>query len=111
MEFYLLSNNTDHVSGVATVQSRFRGHVHSHAEPERYVLLSGMGILRVNGINTIMREGDDVTIPGGSPHAFITLGRKASKLFFEFGRGPLASIKYTYTNTFLRPTALKICYD
>ena len=108
MNFYLLSDSKRGVRGVATVSNSFRGFIHKHAEPELYVLLKGSGIVRLGQANLSFQEGDRIIIPSNTPHAFVATSSTPARLYFEFERGPLASIRYVYGFGSMRPKALRI---
>jgi len=101
LSYYLISDTKTHVLGVAHVHPSFKGRIHTHKEPERYLLLKGQGILFLDGRTSVLREGDVKHIPGNSAHAFVSTGDTAV-LMFEFDSGPLSSIEYTYTGQNIR---------
>ena len=96
MDYYLISNNTNYVCGIATVRKSFDGPIHSHPHTEYYYLLRGEGILHIDGENKKFCEGEKRIIKANQRHAFISTGTNDAKLFFSFESGPLESIKYTY---------------
>ena len=109
MDYYLLHDRPHSVIGVATVTSKFRGFIHSHAAVERYKLMHGTGVVHLGGKNLAMAAGDEIFIRSGVQHAFISNGPFPAKLYFEFYRGPLRTIKYEYANgQSMRPPSLII---
>ncbi len=104
MDFELLHDSPSGVLGIARVTDKFTGQVHSHAEDEHYMLLSGIGTLRIGDSTRLFRAGDYAFIPGNTKHAFVSITAQ-SKLAFRFERGPLESIEYKYFDDYMKPIA------
>jgi len=104
LEFYIITDSSTRVWGIARVHPSFIGRVHKHPVTEKYRLLQGRGCLYISGKISYMEEGDTVTIKANEPHAFVALQEEAT-LEFVLENGPFESIEYIYTGeTLKRPS-------
>ena len=84
--------------GVADVPEGVDGkpRVHRHAEDEAYYILSGQGIMRIEGVDHDLAPGDTVFIPGGVWHGACGVGAEPLKLLYIFAADSFDTIVYEF---------------
>ncbi len=84
--------------GVAEV-TEHAGHdakLHRHAQPEIYYILSGRGIINIEGVETPLEPGTTAFIPGGAWHAARGVGAEPLKLLYAFATGSFEDVIYEF---------------
>lgn len=81
--------------GVADVAER-APRLHRHAQAEAYYVLSGEGVLRINGVDRPLSAGSAAFIPGGAPHAAWTIGHEPLRLVYVFAADAFEDVVYEF---------------
>jgi mannose-6-phosphate isomerase-like protein (cupin superfamily) len=84
--------------GVAEVtgQAGDPARLHRHAQPEAYFVLSGHGVLNIEGVESPLSPGTCAFIPGGAWHAARGEGPTPLKLLYVFPANSFADIVYEF---------------
>lgn len=84
--------------GVADVPDGAGGppKIHRHAEDETYYILSGRGIMQIDGVDYDLAPGDTVFIPGGVWHGAIGVGSEPLRLLYVFAADSFDAIVYEF---------------
>ena len=72
------------------------GH-HRHEPAEIYYVLTGEGVVTIDGEDHAVSAGSAVHIPGNSEHAIRDTGNGPLRLFYAFAVGSLDQIEYHFT--------------
>ena len=70
---------------------------HRHEPSEIYYVLSGEGVLSVDGRDHPVRAGTAAHIPSNSEHAIRNMGRDQLRFFYVFAVGAFEDIEYLFT--------------
>jgi len=73
--------------------------IHRHAHPEAYYILSGHGVLRIDGIDHALSPGTAAFIPGGAPHGARALGDAPLRILYVFAADAFDQIEYSFPET------------
>lgn len=68
--------------------------LHQHVQPEIYHILSGEGIVVIDGVEYPVRQGATVFIPGSQPHGARNTGQTPLRLFYVFAVDSFAEVTY-----------------
>ncbi len=71
-------------------------HPHRHAQAEIYYVLSGEGIVSIDGLEHPLRAGSSVFIPGDVWHGARNTGRDTLRLLYVFAADSFADVRYTF---------------
>ena len=83
--------------GVARVPPGEALHLHHHAQPEVYFVLSGAGTVTLDGIRTALRPGSAVFLPGGVPHALsCDAGETELRLVYALAADAFGDVEYVF---------------
>ncbi len=84
--------------GVAEVveQAGAEARLHRHAQPEAYYILSGHGILTVEGEDRPLSPGTCAFIPGGAWHAARGVGAEPLRLLYVFAADSFDQVIYEF---------------
>ena len=84
--------------GVAEVTRHGGGefHLHRHAQAEAYYVLSGSGVLHVDGADYSLYPGVTAFIPGRAWHAARALGDEPLRLLYVFATDSFADVQYEF---------------
>ena len=84
--------------GVAEVTERAgaEARLHRHAQAEAYYILSGRGILTVEGEERPLSPGTCAFIPGGAWHAARGIGAEPLRLLYVFAADSFDQIVYEF---------------
>ena len=84
--------------GVADVPEGAGGtpKIHRHAEDEAYYILSGHGIMQIDGVDHDLAPGDTVFIPGGVWHGARGVGSEPLRLLYVFAAESFDAIVYEF---------------
>uniref|UniRef100_A0A7S2THU0 Cupin type-2 domain-containing protein n=1 Tax=Lotharella oceanica TaxID=641309 RepID=A0A7S2THU0_9EUKA len=97
-----VSDRFEGVIGIAVVHPGYRAQVHSHAEPETYVLLEGVAHMRLGERTYTVQSPAIVYIPGDTPHAMTPHAVSvAVRLLYSFDQGPMERIRYQFHDHYL----------
>ncbi len=84
--------------GVAEVteQSGAEARLHRHAQAEAYYILSGHGILTIDGADWPLSPGTCAFIPGGAWHAARCVGVEPLRLLYVFAADSFEQVVYEF---------------
>jgi quercetin dioxygenase-like cupin family protein len=87
--------------GVAEVteQAGAEAKLHRHAQDEAYYILSGLGILDIDGVEHPLSPGATAFIPGYAWHAARAVGTAPLRLLYVFPADSFADIIYEFPET------------
>jgi len=69
---------------------------HSHAHPEAYYVLSGVGIISIAGVETSIAPGSAAYIPGHAPHHARNTGDEMLRILYVFPANAFAEVEYDF---------------
>jgi quercetin dioxygenase-like cupin family protein len=81
--------------GVAMVTGTER-RLHRHAQPEAYYVLSGEGVLHIDGTERQLTAGAAAFIPGGALHGAWRTGDATLRLLYVFAADAFDQIHYEF---------------
>lgn len=67
---------------------------HRHAQPEIYHILSGVGVVTIDGEEFPVREGTTLFIPGGADHSTRNTGEAPLRIFYVFAVDSMEEVRY-----------------
>jgi quercetin dioxygenase-like cupin family protein len=70
--------------------------LHRHAQAEVYYVLSGQGVLHIDGARHRLAPGTTAFIPGGAWHAALGVGPEPLRLLYVFAADSFADIVYEF---------------
>jgi len=70
--------------------------LHRHAQAEAYYILSGRGVLRIDGEDHPLSAGTTVFIPGGAWHGAAAVGGEPLKILYVFAADSFEDIVYEF---------------
>lgn len=71
-------------------------HLHRHAQPEAYYVLSGEGRLQIDGVDYRLSSGSTAFIPGGALHGACRVGASPLKLLYVFATDSFEDVQYEF---------------
>ena len=71
---------------------------HRHAQPEIYYVLSGHGVVTLEGEEHALRPGSAVFIPGGAEHGVRNTGTEILRLLYTFEADSFAEVEYEFSS-------------
>lgn len=71
-------------------------HPHRHAQTEIYYVISGVGIVSIDGIEHGLRAGSSVFIPGEALHGARNTGTEPLRLLYVFAADSFSDVKYDF---------------
>lgn len=89
------TDTADMVCGVAMMDRGDTFPLHSHAEPEVYFGLEGVGEVMIDGVAHPLAPGVALYIPGGAVHG-VPLAAGPLKWFYTFAADSFADIRYRF---------------
>jgi quercetin dioxygenase-like cupin family protein len=69
---------------------------HRHAQAEIYYVLSGEGVVQIDGVEHALRAGASVFIPGDVPHGARNTGRDVLRLLYVFAADSFSDVRYVF---------------
>ena len=81
--------------GVAEVPAA-EARLHRHAQPEAYYILSGHGLLTIEGQEHVLAPGATVFIPGGAWHKAKAQGPEPLRLLYVFAADSFSDVVYEF---------------
>jgi quercetin dioxygenase-like cupin family protein len=91
------TTETDFTAGVGELEpGGWLGH-HRHDPAEIYYVLSGEGVLTIDGEDHPVSAGSAVHIPGNAEHAIRNTGDRPLRMFYAFAVGSFDQIEYHFT--------------
>jgi mannose-6-phosphate isomerase-like protein (cupin superfamily) len=71
--------------------------LHRHAPPEIYYVLSGAGVVTLNGVETAVKAGSAVFIPGMAEHGVRQTGMAVLRFFYGFPVDSFDNVEYLFS--------------
>ncbi|KAF2846028.1 RmlC-like cupin [Plenodomus tracheiphilus IPT5] len=74
------------------------GHLraHRHAHAELYYITSGTGVVTIDGVETVIRKGSVVFIPGDAEHGVKNTGQEKLEWLYVFAADGFGDIVYRF---------------
>ena len=69
---------------------------HRHAQPEIYYVVSGAGVVTIDGRDAEARPGAAIFIPGDAEHAVRNTGEDALRIFYVFPTDRFSDVVYRF---------------
>lgn len=73
--------------------------LHRHAQPEVYYILSGEGVVAIDGTEYPVRAGSAVFIPGNADHGAYNTHSEPLRLLYAFPADSFSEIEYVFPDT------------
>ena len=70
--------------------------VHRHAQAEVYYVLSGEGVVVIDGSEHRVRAGSAVYVPGGAAHGAFNTGDRVLRILYVFAADSFAEVEYEF---------------
>jgi quercetin dioxygenase-like cupin family protein len=70
--------------------------LHRHAQPEAYYVLSGRGVLRIDGLDYPLSPGSAAFIPGDALHAARGVGAEPLRILYVFSADAFDEVRYEF---------------
>ena len=86
----------DFTAGVAEVEPDGWLALHRHEPAEVYYVVSGRGVLTVDGVEHAVAAGTAVHIPGNSEHGVRNTGTEPLRFFYAFAVGSFEDVEYRF---------------
>jgi mannose-6-phosphate isomerase-like protein (cupin superfamily) len=91
------TTETDFTAGVGELEvGGWMGH-HRHEPAELYYVLSGEGVVTIDGEDHAVSTGSAAHIPSNSEHAVRNTGNGPLRVFYAFAVGSFDEIEYRFT--------------
>ena len=71
--------------------------LHRHEQAETYFVLSGTGVVTLDGIEHPVHPGSNVFIPGSCEHGIANTGPQALRFFYVLAADAFADVEYVFT--------------
>lgn len=92
------STPTDHlVTGVAELEEGGFLALHRHDQAETYYVLSGTGVVSLDGVEHPVRPGSTVFLPGSAEHGIRNTGTRRLRFFYALAADDFADIEYVFS--------------
>ncbi|MFF0905739.1 UNVERIFIED_CONTAM: cupin domain-containing protein [Kocuria sp. CPCC 205316] len=85
------------VTGVAELPEGGFLALHRHDQAETYYVLSGEGVVTLEGIDHSIRPGSNVFIPGGREHGARNTGAGVLRVFYVLAADDFADVEYVFS--------------
>jgi mannose-6-phosphate isomerase-like protein (cupin superfamily) len=72
-------------------------HPHRHAQAEIYYILSGEGVVHIDGVEHPLRAGSSVFVPGNVWHGARNTGRDTLRLLYVFAADSFTDVHYEFS--------------
>lgn len=72
---------------------------HRHAQAEIYFVLSGEGVVSIDGVEHALRAGSSVFIPGDVWHGARNTGSEVLRLLYVFATDSFSDVNYIFPDT------------
>lgn len=92
------STDTEHlVTGVAELAEAGYLALHRHVQAETYFVLSGSGVVTLDGIEHAVHAGSNVFIPGSCEHGIANTGPHTLRFFYVLAADSFTDIEYVFS--------------
>jgi quercetin dioxygenase-like cupin family protein len=85
------------VSGVAELPEGGFLALHRHDQAETYYVLSGEGVVTLDGVEHPIRPGSNVFIPGGHEHGARNTGAAVLRVFYVLAADDFGDVEYVFS--------------
>ncbi|WP_206064690.1 cupin domain-containing protein [Kocuria sediminis] len=85
------------VTGVAELPEGGFLALHRHDQAETYYVLSGEGVVSLDGVEHPIRPGSNVFIPGGLEHGARNTGNAVLRVFYVLAADDFAEVEYHFS--------------
>lgn len=85
------------VTGVAELPEGGYLALHRHAQTETYFVLSGEGVVTLNGAESEVRSGSSVFIPGSTEHGIRNTGTATLRFFYALSADTFDDVGYEFS--------------
>lgn len=85
------------VTGVAELPAGGFLALHRHDQAETYYVLSGEGVVTLDGVEHPIRAGSNVFIPGGREHGARNTGAEVLRVFYVLAADDFADVEYVFS--------------
>ncbi len=79
--------------------------LHRHEATELYYVLSGEGVVSIDGVEHALRAGSSVFIPGNVLHGARNTGDETLRLLYVFATDSFSDVEYVFPGSELETTA------
>jgi mannose-6-phosphate isomerase-like protein (cupin superfamily) len=94
-----LSPTSGMSAGLAEIVSGAGGStLHRHDQPEIYFVVEGVGVLTMDGRDTVVTAGSAVFIPGGVEHQLRNESGSVLKVFYVFPTDRFSEVIYRFSS-------------
>jgi mannose-6-phosphate isomerase-like protein (cupin superfamily) len=83
--------------GVAEVEPGTPLQLHRHVQPEIYFILSGAGVVVIDGVEHVIEPNMGVFIPGNAQHGIRNTGKDTLRLFYCFAVDRFDEVIYDFS--------------
>lgn len=83
-------------AGIATCPAEGSLALHQHTQAEIYYILSGSGIVEINGVRNHVSEGSVLWIPGNAMHGVVCGPNETLTWFYVFPEARFEDIVYRF---------------
>lgn len=74
-------------------------HLHRHAQAEIYYVISGTGVVSIDGVEHALGPGSSVFVPGNRWHGARNTGSEVLRLLYVFAADSFADVAYEFADT------------
>ncbi|MDW5610903.1 MULTISPECIES: cupin domain-containing protein [Mycolicibacterium] len=85
------------VTGVAELAEEGYLALHRHEQAETYFVLSGTGVVTLDGVEYLVRPGSNVFIPGSHEHGIANTGPQTLRFFYALAADAFSDIEYVFS--------------
>ncbi|GAA1753434.1 cupin domain-containing protein [Kocuria aegyptia] len=71
--------------------------LHRHDQAETYYVLSGKGVVALEGVEHPVRAGSSAFIPGGHEHGARKTGAEVLRVFYVLAADDFAEVEYVFS--------------
>lgn len=71
--------------------------LHRHAQPEIYFILSGSGVMTIDGVRREVSSGTGIFIPGNAEHGISNVASTPLKFLYAFAVNGFSEVVYVFS--------------
>jgi mannose-6-phosphate isomerase-like protein (cupin superfamily) len=83
--------------GTATIAPGDWLSLHRHAQPEIYYILSGTGVMKIDGVRHDVSAGMGIFIPGDAEHGITNAGTDTLSFLYAFAVNGFSEVVYRFS--------------
>ena len=92
------TNTRDLCSGVAHLEVGGWLGLHRHAAPEVYQVLTGQGVVSLDGIEHVVQAGSAVYIPSNCEHGIRNIGNDPLEFLYVYRTDSIEDVEYIWSD-------------